>query len=182
MLQGGNDQSQQTLNQQSYQSNNYQTQQTQYATQPQPPPQPQQQQYSSTSSNQQYPQASNIGYQQTYQTAQTQQIASSNQPQGYYQTQPQSMPQPVQPQTAAYSTSQSYAAQGQQAVSYPGGQPGYVDQSSYNQTAGNPYRTMSPTGGRYPQPTQGYDYAPTKQPLPQNTQNRSVGYAGPGYQ
>lgn len=181
---GGNGQTEPSPTQQSYQPNSYQAsnspslQQSQYSQQQQ-----QQQQYNpsvAAASSQQYASFTSSAYQQqSYQTNPSQQVTtaiSQQQQQPYYQTQQQQAP------TSVYPANQSYAAQGQQTSAYQ--QAGYSDQSNYqgNQAAGNPYRTMSPTGGRYPQPTQGYDYAPAvRQPVPQNVPNSSLGYAGPGW-
>ena len=181
---GGNRQTEPSPTQQSYQPNSYQAsnspslQQNQYSQQ--------QQQYNpsvAAASSQQYASSTSSAYQQqSYQTNPGQQVTtaiSQQQQQPYYQIQ---QTQQQQAPTSVYPANQSYAAQGQQTSAYQ--QAGYSDQSSYqgNQAAGNPYRTMSPTGGRYPQPTQGYDYAPAvRQPVPQNVPNSSLGYAGPGW-
>ena len=179
---GKNAQTEPSPTQQSYQPNSYQASNSPSLQQNPYSQQQQQQQYNpsvAVPSSQQYAGSTSSTYQQqSYQSNPGQQVtaAVSQQQQPYYQTQQQ------QPPTSVYPANQSYAAQGQQTSAYQ--QAGYSDQSGYqgNQAAGNPYRTMSPTSGRYPQPTQGYDYAPAvRQPVPQNAPNNSLGYAGPGW-
>ncbi|XP_057305657.1 protein TFG-like [Hydractinia symbiolongicarpus] len=114
---------------------------------------------------------------QIYQTQQQKQPAQQQQPQSMYPTQNYQQQPPLSQQQPPQ-TSQGFAQQQQQ-------QPGF--NTGYQQTdpsTSNPYRTLSPGAGRYPQASQAYpvyDTPPAHQ-MPQATGLPTLGYPGSGYQ
>ena len=102
----------------------------------------------------------------------------------YINTNQSYQPQPAPQQNLVENSQSSYASQGQQLNSYPGYPSG--EQTQYipsSQISSNPYRTMSPSQGRYPQPMQGYDYSNNapRQHVSSSSAPTSLGYPGPGY-
>lgn len=121
---------------------------------------------------------------QIYQTQQQQQPAQQQQQpqsvypaQNYQQQLPLSQQQQPLSQQQPPQTSQGFAQQQQQ-------QPGF--NTGYQQTdpsTSNPYRTVSPGAGRYPQASQAYPVydTPPSHPMPQATGLPTLGYPGSGY-